>query len=128
MASLDPIQLNIEVSASDATIEDIDYMTRQLLIELRELNIESVSLVRSEHTPNGAKGDPITIGSIALDLLPAVLPSVLGLVQAWVSRGQGRLVKIKGEDFEYEGPPEEFPKFLELHQKRTRSRQRRKRK
>jgi len=106
-------QLNIEVSASDATEEDIDWMTRQLLFELRELDVESAQLTRGGAAPAGAKGDPISIGSIALELLPSVLPSVLGLVQAWVSRGQGRVVKFKGMGIEFEGSAEDLHKLIE---------------
>ena len=106
-------QLNIEVSASDATEEDIDWMTRQLLFELRELDVESAQLTRGGAAPAGAKGDPISIGSIAPELLPSVLPSVLGLVQAWVSRGQGRVVKFKGMGIEFEGSAEDLHKLIE---------------
>ena len=37
-------QLSIEISASDATEEDIDQMTRQLLSELRDADVESAEL------------------------------------------------------------------------------------
>jgi hypothetical protein len=106
-------QLNIEVSASDATEEDIDWMTRQLLFELRELDVESAQLTRGGAAPAGAKGDPISIGSIALELLPSVLPSVFGLVQAWVSRGEGRVVIFKGLGIEFEGSAEDLHKLIE---------------
>jgi hypothetical protein len=106
-------QLNLEISASDATEEDIDWMTRQLLSELKELDVESAKLAKGGAAPAGTKGDPISIGSIALELLPSVLPSVLGLVQAWVSRGQGRTVKFKGMGIEFEGSSEDLHKLLE---------------
>jgi hypothetical protein len=105
-------QLNIEISASDATEEDIDRMTRQLLVELREMDVESAELAKGGPAPAGSKGDPLTIGTIALELLPTILPSVIGLVQAWAARGQGRTVKFKGGGFEFEGPPEEFANLL----------------
>ena len=109
-------QFNIEVSASDATEEDIDWMTRQLLSELRELDIESAELTKGGDVPAGAKGDPISIGSIALELLPAVLPAVLGLVQNWTARGRGRTVKFKGQIgdglIEFEGSAEELQKLI----------------
>jgi hypothetical protein len=113
MNSPDSNQLNIEVSATDATTEEIDWMTRQLLSELRELEVESAQLTRGGAAPAGTKGDSISIGSIALELLPAVLPSVLGLVQAWASRGQGRTVKFKGMGIEFEGSSEDLHKVLE---------------
>lgn len=113
MTNSDFAQLNIEISASDATAEDVDWMTRQLLSELRDLDIESAQLTRGGTAPAGTKGDPISIGSIALELLPSVLPSVVGLVQAWASRGQGRTVKFKGMGIEFEGSSEDLHKLLE---------------
>jgi len=110
-------QIDIEISAADATDEDIDRMTRQLLSELRELDIESAELAKGEAAPKGSKGDPITLGSIVISSLPTVLPAVVALVQAWSSRGQGRTVKFKGKGIEFEGSPEEFQKLLEKLEK-----------
>jgi len=107
------IKLNLEVSASDAPEEEIDWMTRQLLSELRQLDVESAELAKGGPPPAGTKGDPISIGSIALELLPSVLPSVFGLVQAWVTRGQGRMIKFKGEGIEFEGSLEDLQKLLD---------------
>ena len=112
MNETDKVEFHIEVSATDAVEEDIDRMTRQLLSELRELNVESAELVQGGPAPRGSKGDPVTIGSIAVEVLPAVIPSVIGLVQAWATRGQGRTVKFKGKGIEFEGSPEELQRIL----------------
>lgn len=122
MDNPDIIQLEIEISASDVTDEDIDFMTRQLLIELRETEVESAELVKDEMVPTGTKsGDPVTTGSIVIAALPTVLPAVVGLVQVWIARGQGRTVKFKGkigrEVIEFEGSPEDFQKLLETLKK-----------
>jgi hypothetical protein len=117
MTETDQVEFNIEVSATDASEEDIDGMTRQLLAELRELEVESVKLAKGGSAPQGSKGDPITIGSIALIVLPAVLPKVVDLVQDWLTRGQGRTVKFKGMGIEFEGSPEELQKFLATYTK-----------
>lgn len=117
MTEPDQVEFNIEVSAQDTSAEDIDWMTRQLLSDLRELDIESVELTKGGIAPEGTKGDPITIGSIAIQVLPAVLPSIVALVQAWSSRGQGRTVKFKGKGIEFEGSPEEFHKLMETLEK-----------
>jgi len=105
-------EFQIEISALDATDEELDRMTRRLLSELRELNVESAELAKSGLAPEGSKGDPITIGSIALVVIPAILPKVADLVQAWATRGQGRTVKFKGKGIEFEGSPEELQKLL----------------
>jgi len=117
MTTDDPIELEIEVLAKDATEEDLDKLTRNLLQELRETDVESAHLVSIGTAPEGSKGDPVTIGTLALEVLPAVLPSVIALVQAWVMRGQGRTVKFKGRGIEFEGSPEEFKKLFEKLEK-----------
>ena len=113
MDNPDLTQLNIEISAVDATEEDIDHMTRQLLSELRDTDVESAELVRKGDAPHGTKsGDPVTIGSIVISTFPTVLPAVVALVQAWSARGQGRTVKFKGRGIEFEGSPEELQRLL----------------
>lgn len=121
MDNLEPIQLNLEVSTSDATDDDIDQMTRQLLSELRELDVERAELAKGALAPAGSKGDPVTIGSIAFVVLPAVLPKVVELVQAWMQRGRGRTAKFKGtiggRTVEFEGAAEDLLKLLAQLQK-----------
>ena len=112
MEETNKAEFQIEVSATDATDEELDHITRQLLSELRELDIELVELTKGEPAPEGSKGDPITIGAIALVAVPAILPKVADLVQAWVMRGHGRIVKFKGKGIEFEGSPEELHKLL----------------
>jgi hypothetical protein len=105
-------QLSMQISAVDATDEELDRMTRQLLSELSELDVESAELTKGEPAPEGSKGDPVTIGSIIISALPTALPAVVTLVQAWSTRGQGRTVKFKGKGIEFEGSPEELQKLL----------------
>jgi hypothetical protein len=109
-----PIELKVHVSAEDATEEDIDMMTRQLLAELRELDVESARLEKGSPAPPGSKGDPITIGSIAIEVLPVALPGLVKFIQAWMARGRGRVVKFKGMGIEFEGSAEELEKILAL--------------
>jgi hypothetical protein len=110
-------KLNIEISASDATDEDIDLMARQLLSELRESDVESAELAKGGAAPLGTKsGDPVSVGSIVISALPTVLPAVVRLVRAWAARGQGRTVKFKGQIgggvIEFEGSAEELQRLL----------------
>ena len=112
MEESDKAEYIIGVSSTDATDEELDRMTRQLLHELRDLDVESAELTRGKPAPEGSKGDPMTIGSIVISSLPSVLPAVVALVQTWATRGQGRTVKFKGKGIEFEGSPEEFQKLL----------------
>ncbi|MCC6569399.1 MAG: hypothetical protein IT315_09190 [Anaerolineales bacterium] len=112
----EPIKFEIEVSAKDTSEGDLDQMTRNLLNELRGSDALSADLVSSGAAPQGTKGDLVTVGMLALEVLPAAAPSLIAMVQAWVMRGQGRTVKFKGKGFEFEGSPEEFEKFLSTFQ------------
>lgn len=112
MATDDSINLEIEISADDVTEEELDRLTRNLLAELRESDVESVQLVSDGQSPEGSKGDPVTLGQLALEILPAAIPGVIALVQTWVMRGQGRTVKYKSKGIELEGSPEELKKMI----------------
>ena len=110
-------ELRLEISAEGASTEDIDQMARQLLSELRDTEVESVSLAAGAPVPAGAKAvDPVATGALLMTVLPAVLPKVIDLAQAWMQRGKGRAVKFKGKVgkavIEFEGPPEELKKVL----------------
>ena len=117
MNDRDLTELNIEISASDATDEELDRMTRQLLSELRETNVESAELAKGGDAPRGTKsGDPVAMGSIMMTVLPTILPTIVGMVQTWATRGQGRTVKFKGkvgrEMIEFEGSAEDLQRLL----------------
>jgi hypothetical protein len=119
MDETDKVEFYVEVNAADATDEELDRLTRQLLSEIQDLNVDSAKLTEGSLPPAGTKGDPATLGSIVISTLPAVLPAVVALVQAWSARGQGRAVKFKGKGIEFEGPPEELQKLIESLNKRS---------
>ena len=62
--------------------------------------------------------EPFAAASYPVEVLPAVIPSVIAVVQAWVARGSGKIVKFKGNGIEFEGSPEELKKLLEKLEKR----------
>jgi hypothetical protein len=111
-------ELRVEISATDTTIDDIDRMTRQLLSELKELDVESAALAKGDPSPSGTKSvDTVTAGSIIVSLLPTVLPAMVELVQAWATSGHGRTVKFRGkvgrEVIDFEGSAQDLQKLLE---------------
>lgn len=117
MDNADLSQLHIEISAEDATEADVDSMTRQLLYELRQTDVNSAELAKWGKAPPGTKsGDHVTIGAIVISTLPTVLPTVVALVQIWAARRQGCTIKFKGkvgkELIEFEGSPQELKDLL----------------
>jgi hypothetical protein len=66
----------------------------------------------------------ITTGSIAMAVLPALLPKVVDSIQAWVLRGNNRTVKFKGniagQPIEFEGSAEDLQTLLAMLDKRGR--------
>jgi hypothetical protein len=89
------IQLDLSFTEVDVDDERFDELTGRLLRNLRELGAESVE--RSSHgaMPKGAKGDPFTLGALALVVVPTFLPKLVEFLQAWSLRGESRKVKIK---------------------------------
>ncbi len=55
------------------TVEDdeLDRLTRRLKEEIAELDVEAVALAKGTELPPGAKGDPVTIGSLVVTLASA---------------------------------------------------------
>jgi len=116
MTDSPPLNLYVQVEMADADADELDQLTRQLLREIEETHVESAQLARSGNLPEGAKGEPITIGAILVTVLPAVLPKLVETVGAWAQRGNGRTVKYKGQigenSFEFEGSSEDLQALL----------------
>jgi len=93
--TLTEIQLNLAVTEEDADPERLDELTGRLLRDLRELGAESVERASGGAVPEGAKGDPFTLGALALVVVPTFLPKLVEFLQAWSLRGESRKVKIK---------------------------------
>jgi hypothetical protein len=112
MEETEKAEFEIQVQIEDATDEELDRSTRQLLSELKDLDVESAKLTKGEVAPEGSKGEPSILGSIVVSALPTVLPAIVAFVQSWSTRGRGRTVKFKGRGIEFEGSPEELQKLL----------------
>ncbi|MFQ5613749.1 MAG: hypothetical protein ACE5H9_16615 [Anaerolineae bacterium] len=89
--------LTLQVDAGqDTDAEELDRLTRQLRDELWELDVESVELAAGGDLPEGAKSaEALTLGALAVAVLPAVVPKLVEFLQAWSMRGENRVVKIK---------------------------------
>jgi len=106
------LEFEIEIIDPEATEEDLDRTTRNLLAELRQTDIDSAELVSIGSAPEGSKGDPVTIGSLAMTVLPTVLPGVIDMIKDWSGRKASRTVKFKGKGIEFEGSAEDLEKLL----------------
>jgi hypothetical protein len=91
-----PTNLTLLVDAgSDALPEDVDTLTRQLRSEIQDLGVESVGLT-SAPAPSGTKSmEAVTIGALAVTILPTAIPRLIEFLQAWSLRSKDRTVKIK---------------------------------
>lgn len=104
-----PLHLTLQVEAGPDTLPDeLDVLARQLLDELRDTEVESANLASAGAAPAGTKSaEAITLGAVAVAVLPTFLPKLVDFVQAWSLRGQGRTVKFKGkvagQELEFEG-------------------------
>jgi len=115
----DPFQLTVQVALDEADPEELDRLTRQLADELRQREVESVGMVQAGAAPEGSKAaEAVTLGAVAVAVLPAVLPKIIEFCQAWAQRGQGRLVKFKGkvggQEIEFEGNAEDLKRLLAM--------------
>jgi hypothetical protein len=109
MGEATPVDVTVYIGLEgDAPPEEVDALARGLLREVRELEVEAAELATAGAAPAGAKsGDAITLGAVALAVLPAFLPKIMDFIQAWALRGHGRVVRFKGkvagQEIEFEG-------------------------
>ena len=92
----------------DALPDEVNKATTQLYHELLASDADRVEKVRSDQLEVGAKGDPITLGAIALALGVAAAPGVVEIVKDWLNRRHAVPVQVKiklGDDeIELSGP------------------------
>lgn len=70
--------------------DELDKTTRELLIELADNSIGGICVPEGS-APDGAKGGvAATLGTLLVSLAPAVVPKLLDLLFAWVSRSPRR--------------------------------------
>ena len=114
--------LDLTISLQDEVDdEELDRLTRQLRDEIVELDVEEVELDPVTELPPGAKGDPITIGSIVVALASAgVFTALIELLKSWALRREGRTITVKAKvgerevEMSYsptETSPEEMTRF-----------------
>ena len=93
-----PTHLTLQINAGEIDPESLDRLTRQLRSELLDLEIESIDFIQQDQLPEGAKAaDAVTLGALAVAVLPNFLPKLLEYLQSWALRGEGRKVRVKSQ-------------------------------
>jgi hypothetical protein len=86
----------VQLWIDDPDDERRDRSARELLTELRDVDLGSVELIRQESLPPGAKSAAaFTLGALAVAILPSVLPALIDFLKAWTSRGDNRSIRVK---------------------------------
>jgi hypothetical protein len=91
--------LDLTISLGDEVDDgELDRLTRQLRDEIANLDVEEVGLAPGTELPPGAKGEPITIGSIVVALASAgVFTGLIELLKSWALRREGRTIAVKAK-------------------------------
>jgi len=88
------VTLDIEIVESDPNRKDA--LGRNLREELYDLGVDSAEMVSAGEAPAGAKSaEAVTIGALAVAVLPTFLPRLVEYLQSWCLRAENRKVRIK---------------------------------
>ena len=88
MAIEETFSMTIQIALEDWDAEELHSLARQLAGELGDQPVESVELARAGAAPEGTKSpEAITLGAVAVAVLPSVLPKIVEFCQAWALRG-----------------------------------------
>lgn len=95
-----PVSLSIELNNDDQiSEEDLDQMTRLMRDEIEEQDdIQLIQMQSNEQPiPEGSKaaGEAVMIGMLALQVLPAAIPALIGYLKDWSLRPGNPPVRIK---------------------------------
>lgn len=86
---LETIKLAVEIEREPGmSDDDLDRLTRRVLCEVQQLDVESAELATGGPSPEGAKSVTLftTLGVLLVKTLPQHLPKLLELLRDWMSR------------------------------------------
>jgi hypothetical protein len=89
-----PERIVVGLEAKGADARELDDLTRNLSNELRQVEVHSVERISKDEAQPGSKGDPFTIGWLAVTLTPIVAKKVLDVLADWTKRKNNRTVKV----------------------------------
>jgi hypothetical protein len=115
------IPLTISIEHTDADESELYRITQNLVGELERLGAENVTMDTSVPQSDGSKsGELITVGAIALTILPVTIPALIQWLQEWTLRDRRGTIKIRKDkgSIEFEIPdslsPEQLKSYIDL--------------
>ena len=91
-----PSSVRISIDGgTESDQEELAQLGQRLRRDIQELDVEAVEFVREGAAPAGAKGDPLTMASLAVTLAPIVLKPLFDMLQNWTARHNNSTVTIE---------------------------------
>lgn len=78
-----------------ADLQESAELARRLRQSLLDADVGTVDLVRTAATPAGAKGDAVSLTTLAVTLAPVVLTGIITTLQSWLSRHERATVTVE---------------------------------
>jgi len=103
-----PSSLRISIDGGPGSDqEELAMLGQRLRRDIQQLDVDAVEFVREGAAPAGAKGDPVTLATVAVTLAPIVLKSLFDMLQGWTARHNNATVTIEmgGDKLTMSGTP-----------------------
>lgn len=108
--------LGVDLTWPDVDAEDVAEATVQLRRELLGLDVEAVEMAGGGEPPPGTRAaDLVMLGALVVTIANSkLLPSVVAVIQSWLSRSQQRSIKLElgGDVLELTGLPSDEQRRL----------------
>jgi hypothetical protein len=88
------VRISID-NGAESDQEELAQLGQRLRRDIQNLDVEAVEFVRDGAAPAGAKGDPLTMASLAVTLAPVVLKPLFDMLQNWTARHNNSTVTIE---------------------------------
>ena len=88
------MKLSIDAGSGSDT-QELAQLSQRLRQEIQHLDVDTVGFVCEGTAPAGAKGDPMSMATLAVTMAPVVLTPLFGLLQTWLTRHDKATVTIE---------------------------------
>jgi hypothetical protein len=94
----EPVEFTLMIDAGEGADQaEVDQLTRHLLVELDEADVESADLVSAEAPEGTRTAGAVTVGALAIAVLPVFIDKLVEFLIEWTKRDDRRAVTIKAE-------------------------------